>query len=286
MLKKILSVVAASAAVVTMNSAVAHAAPADTVLFGDSFFANPSYNQVDPRRVQLSSNVDIGQGSGAPSPQGCPQGERTVGRELQRISGQRVINYACSAAAASADSPRQDFDDQVGHAIRTGALHPGTKNVLLQFGFNDVAQTTLLADPNRTAYRNAARAQVNRIKHAAPDAKITFVSYPAISAPNGAVCPIRTDGSSRQGFNVDLGGVVRGVENNINHTMYQASRDTGTHFYDLRKATLAHNMCASDSQRWISGAMEYSVPHNLYNHLTHSGITGVANLLNANVIRY
>ena len=57
-------------------------------------------------------------------------------------------------------------------------------------------------------------------------------------------------------------------------------------YYDLRADSIDHSMFAPDNTRWISGKWENSVPHNLFNHLTHLGNRNVAQLLNSKVLAY
>ncbi len=120
------------------------------------------------------------------------------------------------------------------------------------------------------------------------NARISVVGYPAISARNGAVCPLRTSapGSSEAGFNMDYAGLVRTGEDQVNSAMYKAARANGVQYYNLRADSIDHGMCAPDNSRWISGKWEYSVPHNLFNHLTHLGNRNVAQLLNSKVLAH
>ena len=292
-LKKLYAAATATgAAVAALSAPQAMAADAQTVMFGDSVFANPTYGQVGTTSslspsagTTLSSATHgIEDAPGAPSPQGCPQGASNVGRELGRASGQRVINYACSGATAAGSTPRSDFVQQVNHAVDTHTLNPGTRNVLIQFGFNDVVNTNFILDPNRTAYKNAMRNQINRIRAAAPNAKITLVGYPAFSAANGSICPIRIKENPGLGANLSALGSVRTIEDNVNHAMFQAAQENHVDYFDLRSATIDHNMCAPTGMRWMGGVYEFAEPHNFFNHLTHSGNVGVARILSDRVL--
>lgn len=273
---------------VTFSAATASAEPhrgADAVFFGDSFFANPGYKQVagvraDLVRAGLSSVEGSNSEAGAPSPQGCPQGKKTVAAEYGKVTGRSIANYACSAAKASEGSFRKDFDQQVGGAIANRHLTADTKNVFVQFGANNL-QDIAVSQFNHHSYRQAMVNNTNRIRHAAPHATITFVGYPAISAANGALCPVRSGASSEVGFNMDLLGLVRLGEDTINSSMRTAASAAGVNYIDLRSASIDHNMCAPDSNRWVSGVSEKSVTHNLSNHLTHAGVDGVARILSA-----
>lgn len=283
-----LAATALACSTVTFSTATASADPhrgADAVFFGDSFFANPGYKQVagvrsDLVRAGLSSIEGSGSEAGAPSPQGCPQGKKTVAAEYGKITGRSVANYACSAAKASGGSFRKDFDQQVVGAIANKHLTADTKNVFVQFGANNL-QDIAVSQFNNDSYRQAMVNNTNRIRQAAPHATITFVGYPAISAANGAMCPVRSATSSEVGFNMDVLGLVRLGEDTINSAMRTAASAAGANYVDLRRASIDHNMCAPDSIRWVSGISERSVTHNLSNHLTHAGVDGVARILSA-----
>ena len=92
-----LAATALACSAVTFSAATASADPhrgADTVFFGDSFFANPGYKQVagvrsDLVRAGLSSIEGSGSEAGAPSPQGCPQGKKKWPRSTARLRGAR-----------------------------------------------------------------------------------------------------------------------------------------------------------------------------------------------------
>lgn len=296
-LKKLYAAATATGtAVAALSAPQAMAADAQTVMFGDSVFANPTYGQIgttsslspSASTTLSSATHGIEDAPGAPSPQGCPQGQSNVGRELGRVSGQHVANYACSAAKAAGHSHRKDFDEQINGAIANSDLNGATKNVLIQFGANDFQEIVRPSLSSSNPYYDGMKHSIQRIRHAAPNARITVVGYPAISARNGAVCPLRTSapGSSEAGFNLDYAGLVRTGEDQVNSAMYKAARANGVQYYNLRADSIDHGMCAPDSSRWISGKWEYSVPHNLFNHLTHLGNRNVAQLLNSKVLAH
>ena len=190
---------ATGAALAALSAPQAMAADAQTVMFGDSVFANPTYGQVGTTSslspsagTTLSSATHgIEDAPGVPSPQGCPQGQSNVGRELGRVSGQHIANYACSAAKAAGQSHRKDFDEQINGAIANNDLNGETKNVLIQFGANDLQKILRPSLSSSNPYYDGMKQSIQRIRHAAPNARITVVGYPAISARNGAVCPLR-----------------------------------------------------------------------------------------------
>ncbi|MEK0144794.1 GDSL-type esterase/lipase family protein [Corynebacterium yonathiae] len=217
-----------------------------------------------------------------------PARQSNVGRELGRVSGQHVANYACSAAKAAGQSHRKDFGEQINGAIANGDLNDTTKNVLIQFGANNLPEIVRPSLSSSNPYFDGMKHSIQRVRQAAPNAQITVVGYPAISARNGAVCPVRTSapGSTDAGFNLDYAGLVRTGEDQVNSAMYKAARANGVQYYDPRADSINHGRCAPDSTRWVSGKWEYSVPHNLFNHLTHLGNRNVAQLLNSKVLAH
>lgn len=288
--KKLLGMVATTVAALSLTTTYAHAAPAsNVVMFGDSFFANPTYAQVGGVQAQPGSSEIFYQGQpGAPSPQGCPQGQSNIGNELKQY-GHNVVNMACSSAKAGGTSKRSNMRSQVGHAVNYNLLNSKTDSVLIQFAANDAP--SLIADNPVTGassdailgedYYRGMRENISRIKRAAPNAKITVVSYPALSAPNGALCPVRTDiNNAGPGFNLDFLSAVHNTEKFINSSMYRAARASNVNFYNLNSATKYNNMCAKNSQRYVAGMVETGVPHNLSTHITHKGNREIARLLN------
>src|SRR5699024_3677953 len=139
-----------------------------------------------------------------------------------------VVNMACSSAKAGGESQRSNMYSQVGHAIDTNALNASTGNVLIQFGANDAP--SLMMDNAVTGassdlilgedYARGMSGNINHTKQAAPNGKITLVSYPAVAAENGVLCPVRTDiNSSRPSYNLDYLATVHNAEKFINSNM-------------------------------------------------------------------
>lgn len=280
------AVLAAVALALPATPAVAAPADKQVVIFGDSFFANPTYRQVGAIRAKTSSDVTRWGKPGRPSPQDCPQGASSVGAELETYPGVSVRDYSCSAARAAGGSHRPDFGEQLAHAKATGRLNRGTDVVFVQFGANDAASLAPGGASSEATYSAVMTKYLRSIRRTAPGARVVVVSYPSISAPNGAMCPVRTGANRGVGVNLDVLSVVRNLENFAFQEMRDAARRGGAEFYNLRAKTKYHNMCAPERERWISGVFEYAVPHNLYNHYTHRGNRGVAKLLYSDIIRH
>ncbi|QPK78870.1 hypothetical protein G7Y31_10140 [Corynebacterium lizhenjunii] len=283
-----MAVVASVAFVATLGAvapvAGAQPAGAQAVFFGDSFLANPAYRDVASlrghfERSGLSSHSRLGSQPGAPSPQGCPQGDQTVAKAYGEIHRVSVANYACSAAKMAGPSARRSVGDQISGAIARGDLGPATGKVFIQAGANDLPDI-LAGQMGSSAgvFNSAVVNHVRRVREAAPGAEVVIVGYPAIAAENGAVCPVRVQGE-RAGFNLDFAGAVRAGEDTVGAALSQAAAQAGVRYVNLRAATLPGNMCAPDSVRNVAGVLEHSAGHNLYNHLTHRGVWQVARII-------
>ncbi len=284
--KKLVRFVVALSVGLVLLAPQAQAQQGNIVLFGDSFFANPTYDQIGSHARNLTSStiLDDYQVPGHLSPTGCPQGGHTVGTALASSTGVHVDNYACSAATAVKPSPRTDFAGQVDAAIAHGALRADTRNIIINIGINDFRR-----NPFDTLTMNRVieevSPQVERMKRVSPNAKITTMSYPAISAPNGGLCPIRTVSNSGVGVNIDpLGVIMRRNEMFAGQAMYRVAQQTRVNFFDMNKATEFNNMCAPNAIRWVASPFEYALPHNLDSHLTHQGVYGVANIIRHDIV--
>lgn len=282
-LRNLLVVIITMFLTVSLQTPSVNAQPGNTILFGDSMFANPTYKQLNDTFGKL--NPYTGEGTpGRPSPQGCPQGAHTVATELQRMTGRHTINYGCPGTSAASPSTRHSFQSQVDHAIRNGDVSRAS-NIVIMMGINDAVKS--FYNPNAmipNIQREVAR-KIRDIQRVNPHARITTVAYPSYSADNGAICPVRVNPvNTGTGVPFDV-FAFKSIEESADYALYKAAVETGVNFYDLRGATRYNNMCAPNHLRWMAGTVETQNPHNFAGHLTHKGITGVAELLAQNVIR-
>ena len=267
----------------SLSSQNASAQQGSIILFGDSIFANPTYEQLEDRFGKL--NPYTGQGApGKPSPQGCPQGAHTVATELQRITGRNTINYGCPGTSAASSSTRHSFQSQVNTAIHNGDVSRAS-NIIIMMGINDGVKSwynpNAMIDP--IVYEVGKK--INDIKQVNPSVRITTVSYPAFSADNRTICPVRINPLNKNtGVPLDT-FAFHSIELSVDQALYQAARNTSSNFYDLRKSTKYNNMCSPNNIRWVSGTIDTQKPHNFAGHLTHVGVTGVAEILARDVIK-
>lgn len=253
------------------------------VLLGDSMFANPTYTQLQDRFGMM--NPYSGEGKpGTPSPQGCPQGAHTIASEMSRITGDRVINYACPGTSAASPSTRFSFQSQVNAAIRNGDIQKA-RNVIIMMGINDGTKYFYNPRIAQKGIQVEVAKKIRDIQRVNPHANITVTSYPALASGNGTVCPVRIAPTKNMtGTALDF-GALKYIEDNVNYGLYKSTVDTNTYFYDLNKATRMHSMCAPNHRRWVAGTIDTTAPHNFAGHLTHTGITQVAYILANKALR-
>lgn len=267
----------------SLSSQIASAQQGNTILFGDSIFANPTYEQLKDRFGNL--NPYTGQGEpGKPSPQGCPQGAHTVATELQRITGRNTINYGCPGTSAASSSTRHSFQSQVNTAINNGDVSRAS-NIIIMMGINDGVKSWYNPNAMIDPIAHEIGKKIHDIKRVNPSVNITTVSYPAFSADNGTVCPVRTNPLNQHtGVPLDT-FAFHSIELSVDQALYRAAKNTRSNFYDLRKSTKYNNMCSPNNIRWVAGTIDTQKPHNFAGHLTHVGVTGVAEILARDVIR-
>ena len=285
-MKQILAAMFGIIIIICTVPTTATAATGATVFIGDSMFANPTYSQINPHNAPggpfatVSSKRHTYAQSGTPSPRGCGHGNHSISRHLAGKYGYYTIDYSCSGGHARGTGDR-DIAAQVTAAIEDQALDSGTRNVVVMAGLNDLLANRGAED----AVASSLTEQVTRIKAAAPNAHVVLSAYPAISGPAGQVCPIRVSNPLDQpGVNLAWPDRFKPVEDHANHALWRAAVNTNSTFYDLHARSLGHNMCVSNSQRWVASVQEFALPHNLASHLTHHGVNGVTDLYNAEVL--
>lgn len=253
------------------------------VLLGDSMFANPTYSQLQDRIGMM--NHYSGEGApGAPSPQGCPQGAHTIASEMSRITGDRVINYACPGTSAASPSTRFSFQSQVDAAIANGDIQKA-RNVIVMMGINDGIKYFYNPRIAGDGVQVEVAKKIRDIQRVNPNANITVVSYPSLATDNGTICPVRIAPTKNMtGTPLDF-GVFKSIEDHINYGLYKSAKNTNTYFYDLNKATRMHSMCAPNHRRWVAGTVDTTAPHNFAGHLTHTGVTQISYLLAHHALR-
>lgn len=244
----------------------AQAQDRNLVIFGDSIVANPTV----PQYVTAGATDNNPGSSGNPAT-GCPQGHNW-GRSASDRLGLVPWDYSCSGTVAI--SPGPQFAGQVDHALWDNALTPNTARVIISTGFNDTYNNRTLSDGDVRARFVASMApQINRIRAAAPNARIQIVGYPSITEGNN-VCL----------FHVGPNFYDRTPLPDANYWQWQAqnmqidlARATGVEFLDMKPSTVNNHMCAPDNQRMWAGLVDfYGGSGNLPIHVNDRGHEHVA----------
>ena len=256
------------------------------VVFGDSLFANPMAPN-NPITGNLGGNKN-----GYPSVWnnvGCASGTLSIASELRTKTPRPVSDYTCLGGGVTINTKNADFVEAVNHAITSGAINPTTGDVVISIGLVDyntlnAFQGTPVRFGNtqgtQQMFVDTMKQQVARMRAINPNVKVHFATYPSISAPNGAVCPIRShlDGNN-VGFNLEYTGFFKAFEDNTSYSLWRSATETGSDYIDLRDMTKFKNMCAPDSERIITGVYEETQDHNMKFHLTHKGVREVADMI-------
>lgn len=289
----------------------AQAAPArNLVTFGDSYMSNPTPAETVGAKVRLAAeNAGIPLDNPVTAPlgqytaHGCGQSPTNAPRQIGRMTGLTVNDYSCPGAMAySTGAPAMTLRGEVDNALADRALNAQTSNVVIQFGFNDSYSWLLgkvMANGLPDTYLNlqqryaeqkvlwdrAMNDAINRIKAAAPNARVTIASYPTISKPDTAEqCLLHVEMIPG-----DIGIPafwIRDAEVNISNwskALVAARARDNVVLADLRGATAGRGECAPDNVRLIAGVIDTTnrSGYNLPVHMTNWGVTRSAEVIAA-----
>lgn len=255
-LARVMTAAVAAVGAVLSVAPAAQAAPGNTVLIGDSYFANTSFQQLIDTRLH-----------GGPR---CIQGSFRVATELQRLTGGNVADYSCNGKELYLG--REPIEARVDDAIRDGQLNGATRNVPIMVGANDTYRTLDPID-NAAAARSYDRL-VSKIKSAAPNARIQFVSYPTITNDRAGLCLIRLNGLPPIEAPFPI---VRVAEDQLWSQARDAAARNHETFVDLRNQTRGHDMCQPGGGAWVAGVLDNQTPgYNLTVHMSNQGVTNAA----------
>jgi hypothetical protein len=280
------------------------------VTFGDSYLSNPTPAEAVGAKVRAAAEqagIPIDTGLTAPLSQytahGCGQSSANAPRQIGRMTGLTVHDYSCPGAMAySPAAPAMTLKGEIDNALADRALNTDTTNVVIQFGFNDsyswlmgkvlangLPDTYLNLDQRyaeqKGLWTRAMNDAINRIKAAAPNARITVADYPTISKPETAEqCLLHVEMIPG-----DIGIPafwIRDAEVNIHNWAKELvsarSRDNVV-FADIGGATAGRGECAPDDVRLIAGVIDTTnvSGYNLPVHMTNRGVTRTAEVIAA-----
>lgn len=164
------------------------------------------------------------------------------------------------------------IDAHIDEAVRAGALNPGTAFVPVMIGANDGLASNGAIDPGAAAQGFDRVAQ--RVRAAAPNARLLFVSYPSITNDRGNTCPLRLNGLPPTELPV---GSIGATENLLWELARDGAARNGAEFLDLRAQTRGHDMCQPGGQAWVAGVVDTQTPqYNLMVHLSGDGVRNAA----------
>ncbi|WJY67164.1 GDSL-type esterase/lipase family protein [Corynebacterium auris] len=266
--------VVSAAVLVALSALAAHPAQAqqrNLVIFGDSVIADPNAPQWLAGKLGLdsrgSSNITTW----------CPQSPTSWGRRAADKLGLPAWDYSCSGTTTISRGPQ--LSSQIDRAVNDGGLNPSTARVIISTGFNDAYNNDSRPDADvRRDFVNYMVPQINKVRAAAPNARIQFVGYPKVTAGD-RVClfHIAPNVSDWTAF-----PPVRKWEDQAQWMMVDAARATGTEFLDLKPSTANNGMCAPDHLRMWAGLVDfYGGPGNLPIHVNQRGHEHVANVIAA-----
>lgn len=241
----------------------AHADERNLVAFGDSVLADPDLGSYLTMRITGQSFNGVN----------CPRSNNFAQRAAAKM-GMPARDFSCSGAAAM--SPGPQISAQVDAAIGSGALNAGTARVVFMSGFNDTYNNpNLNMQQIRERYVGATAPQIQRIRQAAPNARIQIVGYPTIGSGN-TYCLFHAFGTSDR----TLLPQIADYENKAQWMAVDLAGATGTEFVDLKPHTRDNGMCAPDNQREWAGIVDFDAgAGNLPMHVNARGHEHAANII-------
>ena len=166
---------------------------------------------------------------------------------------------------------------QVDAAIRSGALTPATNRVVITTGFNDTYNHRELNLPQiRKQFADRTAPQIERIKRAAPNARVQIVGYPTIgSGPYYCLFHF----GPRPADSTFL-PPIQDFENKAQWMQVDLAARTGVQFLDMKPSTRNNGMCADANQRMWAGLVDFTGGDgNLPIHMNQRGHEHAANVI-------
>ncbi|WP_052205527.1 GDSL-type esterase/lipase family protein [Corynebacterium riegelii] len=250
---------------------MAQAQQRNMVVFGDSVVSDPNAAQ------WLGGKLGIGGQGSSDITTWCPTSPTSWGKRSAAKLGLPAWDYSCTGTVSIQKGPQ--FSSQVTRAVNDGGLNPNTARVIISTGFNDTYHND---GRDRATFRRdwvaAMAPQIQRIRAAAPNARIQIVGYPKVTQ-NGNVClfHVAPNVSDTTPF-----PAVADWEDSIQWAQVDLARATGIEFLDLKPSTWNNSMCAPDHARMWAGLVDfYSGAGNLPIHVNQRGHEHVANVIAA-----
>lgn len=259
---------------------VSEAQQRNLVIFGDSIIADtPTPEYLVNRLGMASSGSSLSSlGSSASSGssfQQCPTSDNNYGVRAAHKLGLTPRDYSCAGTTSIAPGPQ--FSTQVDRALADGALNPGTARVVISTGFNDTYNNNGQDEHHvRARFVDALRPQIQRIRNAAPNARIQIVGYATIT-DNDHACLFHLGANIRDRTYLPQVGYWERLSQDMQRDLAHA---TGAEFVDMKPSTRDNGMCAPDHLRSWAGIIDFHAgPGNMPIHMTDRGHEHVANTI-------
>lgn len=209
--------------------------PGNYVSFGDSIPANPTILDVVMDKVNEAHPEiqwpTLQEGR-------CAHGADNVGKRVAAKTGLTLDDYSCPGSTAYTPPTPQDpiphnqLVQQVDQAVGDGALNPNTKLVSLIIGVNDTYQQVNLnrtQEERNALYHDEVTRQIQRIKEAAPNAKIVMLGYPDETDGGSYSCATNLFGTTSHWY----APFVTYYQEELRHQQRDAAEATGIPFVDM-----------------------------------------------------
>lgn len=255
----------------------ARAGERNLVIFGDSVPADPPLESYGHELLGLLST---GLSAGGQERASCVRSPESFGVLAAQELGLTAHDFSCAGSAATSPgllSLGLSFARQVDLALAADALGPQTERVLITVGFNDTYTNVGLTETQlREEFVAAALPQVDRIKAAAPEARVQIVGYGSITE-DGHVCLVHLGNNSHDRTRTRLVTGLEGVSQRMQQDLAGAA---DIEFIDLKPTTADNSTCAPDEQRMWAGLIDRQAgPNNLPVHANARGHAHIAEII-------
>ena len=272
-LKRCVTAVVAACSLGLMTQGVAsavvsghHPGGADLVTFGDSYTANAGTRTVGERA------------NAGTFPVHCVTDARNWPHQLADHNKWTLSDYSCNGTTAGLLQIYQAY------AINTGDLGQNTKHVVISYGGLDPSMTadTLVTGggkiPNAGVFAAEMRLFFDTVKKAAPNAKISWMGYPALSDPDG-IClfnpipnqPVKIVQPISLQFERAWAETQRGI-----------AAANGVNFVDVNALTQNSGTCRDNATKNVTGSID-TAPANMVFHPTEKGMDVISQIAIANI---
>lgn len=277
-LARTVSVAASACALMTLAQPAMADEPVkgNYVSFGDSIPSNPSildvgmYNYISKHPDQKIEWPTIKNGRCAHSP-------GNVGDRVAENTGLHLEDYSCAGAPAYTKvegyKEQAFFPGQVDAALRDGNLNADTRLVSIIIGVNDTYQQVNLKrtqEERIKLYVDSVSAQIDRIRKAAPNAKIVLAGYPDETDGQNRTCATSLLGTTSHWYFP----FVAYFQDEIRQQQRQVAERTGVTFLDMAQeinVAKGNSGCLQHGDRLNAALFDDGATHKLGGHLTENG---------------